>query len=74
MKNKSENLRYKYFKPLKALIIILMLVFSLQILPAIAQSNKYPVDIDGRQIFRVSSTEDTPAIQRAEKIKFVISS
>lgn len=68
MKNKSENLRYKYFKPLKALIIILMLVFSLQILPAMAQSNKYPVDIDGRQIFRVSSTEDTPAIQRAEKI------
>ena len=58
MKKKLKNLTYKYFKPVKAAIIILMLVFSLQFSHAMAQSTNFaPVDIDGRQLFQVASTE-----------------
>ena len=59
MKNQRKNFTYKYFKPVKAAIIILMLVFSLQFSQAMAQSNQFaPVDIDGSQLFRVASTND----------------
>ena len=69
MKSKLKNLTYKYLKPVKAAIIILVLVISLQFSHAMAQSNESaPVDIDGSQLFRVASTDGNPAKERAEII------
>ncbi|MGB3639761.1 MAG: mechanosensitive ion channel domain-containing protein [Rivularia sp. (in: cyanobacteria)] len=73
MKNQRKNFTYKYFKPVKAAIIILMLVFSLQFSQAMAQSNQFaPVDIDGSQLFRVASTNDYTAQQRAKLINKIL--
>ncbi|MEO1374610.1 MAG: mechanosensitive ion channel domain-containing protein [Cyanobacteria bacterium J06635_10] len=69
MKNKPKNLTSKYFKRLKAVAIAVMLVFSLQLLPAMAQSRRFaPVSIDGKQLFQVSSTNEKTARERAEYI------
>lgn len=73
MKKKLKNLIYKYYKPLKAVIIILMLVFSLQSTQAMAQSNQFAsVAIDGKQLFRVSDTDGKPAKKRAEYINQIL--
>lgn len=75
MRNRSKLncYRFRYLKRLKVAIIILIGVFCLQLLPAVAQSNQFaPVDIDGRPIFRVSSTQDTPAKQRAKYINTIL--
>ncbi|MEB3219905.1 MAG: mechanosensitive ion channel domain-containing protein [Nostocales cyanobacterium 94392] len=45
----------------------------MQIVPAIAQSNQFAfVDIDGRQVFQVSSTKEKSAKQRAEIINNIL--
>ncbi len=66
----------KYFKPLKAVIIILMLVFSLQCTQAMAQSNQSnqsaPVAIDGKQLFRVRDTNSEKAKERAKNINRIL--
>ncbi|MGF1672802.1 MAG: mechanosensitive ion channel family protein, partial [Rivularia sp. (in: cyanobacteria)] len=73
MKNKLKLRSYKYLKAIKTAIIILMLVFSLQLTQAFAQSNEFaPVDIDGRQVFQVSSTKEKSAKQRAEIINKIL--
>jgi small-conductance mechanosensitive channel len=73
MRNKLKLGSFKYLKLLKAAIIILMLVFSLQFAPAMAQSNEFaPVDIDGRQLFQVASTNDKTAKERAEYINTIL--
>ncbi|MBE9214021.1 mechanosensitive ion channel [Plectonema cf. radiosum LEGE 06105] len=73
MKNKLKLRSYKYLKAVKAAIIILMLVFSLQLTQALAQSDQLaPVDIDGRQVFQVSSTKENSAKQRAEIINNIL--
>lgn len=69
MRNKPKLRGYKYLKLVKAAIIILMLVFSLQIVPVMAQSNNFaPVDIDGSKLFLVAGTEGNSAKDRAERI------
>ncbi len=56
----------KYLKALKAAVIILTLIFSLQLLPSIAQSNQSAtVDIYGRRLFKVAATEGKTAKDRA---------
>ncbi len=73
MKNKLKNLTYKFLKPVKAVIIILMLVFSLQFSHAMAQTSKFaPVNIDGRKLFQVASTDGKPAEERAEIINKIL--
>ncbi|MBV6624946.1 MAG: mechanosensitive ion channel [Rivularia sp. (in: Bacteria)] len=73
MKKKPKRNYLNYLQPVTAIIIILMLVFSLQLLPAVAQSNQFaPVAIDGRQIFRVSNTIDKKARERAEIINNIL--
>ncbi|MGD1909341.1 MAG: mechanosensitive ion channel family protein [Rivularia sp. (in: cyanobacteria)] len=73
MKNKRKNLTSEYFKILKAVAIVVMLVLSLQIVPAMAQSNQFAdVVIDGKPLFRVSSTNDKTARERAEYINGIL--
>ncbi len=73
MKNPLKNFTFKYFKPVKAVIIILMLAFSLQFTHAVAQSNQFaPVAIDGNQLFRVSDTNGESAKKRAEYINQIL--
>jgi len=73
MRNKSKLHSYQYFKLIKAIIIILTLILTLQLVPAIAQSNQFaPVDIDGRQVFQVSSTKEKSARERAEIISKIL--
>ncbi|MEA5595828.1 mechanosensitive ion channel family protein [Rivularia sp. UHCC 0363] len=73
MKNKPKLRSYKYFKAVKAAIIILMLVFSLELTQAVAQSNEFAaVDIDGSKLFQVASTSDTTAKKRAEYINEIL--
>ncbi|BAY86388.1 MscS mechanosensitive ion channel family protein [Calothrix parasitica NIES-267] len=50
-----------------------MLVFSLQFVPAMAQSNKFAtVAIDGKQLFRVSDTNNETAKSRANYINTIL--
>jgi len=72
MKNKPKNFLIKYLKPIKAVIIVLMLVFSLQLSQVMAQNTFAPVAIDGKQLFRVSDTEGETAKKRAEYINQII--
>ncbi len=73
MRNKPKLASYNYLKPIKAAIVILLLVFSLQVSHAMAQSTQFaPVDIDGRKLFQVASTEGKPAEQRAEIINKIL--
>ena len=72
MRKKPTNFLIKYFKLLKAAIIILMLVFSLQFVPAMAQSNQASVAIDGKQLFRVSDTKNETAVERADYINTIL--
>ena len=72
MRKKPTNFLIKYFKLLKAAIIILMLVFSLQFVPAMAQSNQASVAIDGKQLFRVSDTNNETAEKRADYINRIL--
>ncbi|MEM6754684.1 MAG: mechanosensitive ion channel protein MscS, partial [Cyanobacteria bacterium P01_C01_bin.38] len=70
---KKLKLISKYFRPIKAVIIILMLIFSLQFSQAMAQSNQFAtVAIDGKQLFRVSDTDGKPAKKRAEYINQIL--
>ncbi|MEO1561530.1 MAG: mechanosensitive ion channel protein MscS, partial [Cyanobacteria bacterium J06632_19] len=73
MRNKPKLSNLKYFKPVTVIIIILMLVFGLQFLPAVAQSNQSAtVDIDGIPIFRVHNTVDKQAKDRADTINNIL--
>ncbi|MEO0688449.1 MAG: mechanosensitive ion channel protein MscS, partial [Cyanobacteria bacterium J06649_11] len=73
MRSKPKKLLAKYLKPVKAVIIILMLAFSLYFTPALAQSNKSAsVAIDGTPIFRVGTTEKISAKERAGKINQIL--
>lgn len=50
-----------------------MLVFSLQLLPAMAQSSKFAsVTIDNKQLFRVSDTKNETAQERADYINRIL--
>ena len=70
---KKLKLTSKYFKPLKAVIIILMLVYSLQCTQAMEQSNQFaPVAIDGKPLFRVSDTNREKAKERAQYINRIL--
>ncbi|MGB3656213.1 MAG: mechanosensitive ion channel domain-containing protein [Rivularia sp. (in: cyanobacteria)] len=73
MRNKPKLASYNYLKPIKAAIIILMLIFSLQFSHAMAQSNQFaPVDIDGRKLFQVASTNSDTAEERAVFINKIL--
>ena len=73
MRNKPKLASYNYLKPIKAAIITLMLIFSLQFSHAMAQTSKFaPVDIDGRKLFQVASTDGKPAEERAEIINKIL--
>ncbi|MGB6295865.1 MAG: mechanosensitive ion channel domain-containing protein [Rivularia sp. (in: cyanobacteria)] len=73
MRNKPNLRDNKYFKLLKAAIVILVLVISLQFTQAMAQSNQSAaVDIDGSPVFRVASTEGTTAKERAQFINKIL--
>ena len=73
MRKKPKNFLIKYFQLLKAVIIILMLLFSLQLVPAMAQSRNFAsVSIDGKQLFRVSNTDSKTAEKRAEYINGIL--
>ncbi len=59
----------KYFKFIWIAIITLALSISLQLMPVGAQSIEYAsVAVDGRQVFQVSSTEQSKARERASFI------
>ena len=73
MRKKPKNFLIKYFQLLKAVIIILMLVFSLQLVPAMAESRNFAsVSIDGKQLFRVSDTNPEKAKERANYINGIL--
>ncbi len=73
MRNKPNLRDNKYFKLIKAAIVIFVLVISLQFSHAMAQSNESaPVDIDGSQLFRVASSNDYTAQQRAKLINEIL--
>ena len=73
MRNKPKLSNLKYFKPVTAIIIILILLFGLQLLPAVAQSNQSAtVAIDGIPIFKVSNTIDKKAKDRADTINNIL--
>ncbi|WP_414618949.1 mechanosensitive ion channel family protein [Calothrix sp. CCY 0018] len=73
MRNKPNLRDNKYFKLVKAAIVILVLAISLQFTHAMAQSTQSaPVDIDGSEVFRVVSTEGTTAKERAEIINKIL--
>lgn len=73
MRNKPNLRDNKYFKLVKAAIVILVLVISLQSTQAMGQSNQSaPVAIDSKQLFRVSDTDGETAKKRAEYINQII--
>ncbi|MEL7241078.1 MAG: mechanosensitive ion channel domain-containing protein [Cyanobacteria bacterium J06641_2] len=73
MKKKPKNFLIKYFKLLKVVLIILMLVFSLKLVPAMAQSSEFAaVTIKDKELFKVSNTNSKTAEKRAEYINQIL--